>query len=482
MGAGSSPNILMIVTDQQRRDSIGAYGSTGCRTPHLDRLAAEGARFDNAFTPTGLCSPVRCSLLSGVYPHAHGVLTNVGLHPVRAQLAPQQDRLGQALQSAGYRLGYVGKWHVSKQEPPAFGYQDYVSLGDYMTWRKAQGLPMLDAFNDYSTQTAVRDPAPVAMSRPAFLADNAIRLLDDYASAGSPFMLRLDFHGPHFPNVVPDPYFSMYPPEDIEPWPNAADDLRGKPAVHRIKRAHWKTEDMTWEDWAPLVSAYLGEISLIDAQVGRVLERLDRLGLGDDTLVVFTTDHGDTIGAHGICNKDYTMYEEIYRVPLIARWPGVVPPGSVIDAFVHHFLDLFATFVEAASPASTTPAPGHGRSLLPLLRGSTPPDWPDSAYCQFHGSHMGLYSMRLLTTAEWAYVYHPNDIDELYDRNADPWQLDNLATRPGEHEAVLSTLKRRMVEWMASTDDHLHNEWTVEWLTGDPELAAHAPGRRTTRW
>lgn len=474
------PNILLVVTDQQRRDTVGAYGSTLCRTPHTDRVAREGMRFDNAFTPTGLCSPVRCSLLTGVYPHEHRVLTNVGLHPVRMELRPGEDLLANALRAAGYRMGVIGKWHVSKTDPPAFGYERYVSLGDFATWREAEGHPLPEAFSDYTVQRAERDPAPAGMSRPFFLARHACETIDAL-DGDAPFLVRLDFHGPHFPNVVPEPYFSMYPPGEIPPWPNADDPLDGKPAVQRIKRKHWRTEGLPWSEWARLISAYFGEITLIDDAIGRVLDHLDRKGIADETLVIVTSDHGDTIGAHGICNKDYTMYEEIYRIPLVVRWPGVTAPGSVSDAVVHHFLDLFATFLDIAG--EPLPDPCHGRSLRGLLAGDPPPaDWPKSAYCEFHGSHMGLYSMRLLTTPTHAYTYHTNDIDELYDRRADPWQLTNLVHAPN-HAATLAALKREMVAWMAATNDHLWNEWTVDWLTdGDAEAMAAAPGRKKTRW
>ena len=475
------PNILLIVSDQQRRDTVGAYGSAICRTPRMDRLAAEGLTFDAAYTPCGLCSPVRCSLLSGVYPHGHRVLTNVSLHPIRASLEPEDDRLTPALKAAGYQLGAVGKWHVNdKKTPLDFGFDDYVSLGDYTSWRRAQGLPIPEAMSDYTVQRAELDPVPVEQSQPAWLCDRGIELLQRYAGRKAPFFLRIDFHGPHFPNVVPEPFKSMYDPAGIPPWPNAADTLDGKPAVQRIKQRHWQTEGKDWAWWQPLIATYLGEISLIDQEVGRVLDRLEALGLAEDTLVVWTTDHGDTIGAHGICNKDYTMYDEIYRVPMLARWPGVIAPGSRSGAVVHHFLDLFATFrdVAGAGPAEGT----HGRSLAPLMQGEAPPpSWPEEAFCQFHGSHMGLYSMRLLRTPRFAYIYHTNDIDELYDHETDPHELRNLAQDLRMTE-VLAGLKRRMVHWMAATNDHLHNEWTVLWLTGDEALAAAAPGRKKTKW
>ena len=475
------PNILFVVTDQQRRDTVGAYGSTVCKTPNMDRLAAGGMCFDWAFTPTGLCSPVRASLLCGLYAHSHKVLTNVSLHPIRESLPMSADRMTPALKDAGYNLGFVGKWHVNETETPAdFGYDPYYSLGDYRTWRLGQGLDYPEVMQDFSKQIAARDTATPEQSRPAWLCDRAIELIDSFSGQDAPFLVQLNFQGPHFPNVVPEPYFSLYDPAAIEPWPNFDDSLAGKPAVQAIKKRHWQTDGMSWADWQPLVSAYFGEITLIDAQVGRVLDHLDAAGLSEDTLVIWTTDHGDTMGSHGISNKDYTMYEEIYRVPLIMRWPGTIPAGARSDHFVHHFLDLNATIVDLAG--GDTGAPSHGRSLMPVFAGDTPEDWPQEAYCEFHGSHMGLYSMRLLRDRRYSYIYHPNDIDEFYDHQSDPHQLHNLAENPGEARAILQDMKRRMVSWMAATDDHLHNEWTALWLTDDAELAKQAPGRRNKKW
>ena len=410
------------------------------------------------------------------------MLTNVGLHPVREQLHLGGDMLANALVASGYRLGCVGKWHVSANDPPAFGYDEYISLGDFLKWRHDIGVSVPDEIYDYSTQVAAVDPAPADLSRPRFLADNAIRLIDRYrGESDQPFFIRLDFHGPHFPNVVPEPYFSMYPPDSIPSWPNHDDPLDGKPGVQRIKQRHWGTDTYQWSDWQPLVSPYFGGISLIDEAIGSVPDHLAEAGLEGDTLVIVTTDHGDTIGAHGICNKDYTMYEEIYLVPLIMRWPGVVAPGGACSVFTHHFLDIFASLLEIAD--QPLPDECHGRSLVPVLKGEPPAeDWPREAYCQFHGSHMGLYSMRRLTTPDYSYVYHTNDIDELYDRNADPFQLNNLAEHPGEHADAMVDLKRRMVSWMAKTHDHLHNDWPVRWLADDPSLVASAPGRRSTKW
>lgn len=472
-------NVLLIVADQLRRDALGSYGSRICRTPRLDELAGEGVVFDRAFTPCGLCSPTRASLLTGLYPHSHQVLTNVHLHPVTKQLEPGEDILFPALREAGYRLGYVGKWHLhSRLDPTAFGFERYVSLGDFARYRRDLGLPQPPEASYYLLPRSGVDPAPPEHSRPAFLVDRTLEMLDAFSQGEAPFFIRLDFHGPHPPTVIPEPYASMYAPADIPPHPNFQDDLRAKPAVQRTKRRHWRTERMHWRDWQPLVAHYYGEITLIDSEIGRVLEHLAALGLRDDTLVVFTSDHGDTMGAHGIWNKDYTMYDEIYRVPLIVRDPDAPGRGVRSDAYVHHALDLTPTLLELCG--ARPPEGLHGASLLPLLRGEQQ-QRAREAFCEFHGSHMGLYTLRMLQTDRYKYVFDTNDIDELYDHQEDPGELRNLAEDPGCGR-ILGEMRDRLIAQMARTDDTLYNEWVVHYLTGDEARATRAPGRTNRAW
>ena len=434
------PNILFIVTDQQRRDTIGAYGSSIAQTPNVDRLASQGLSFDRAYTPCGLCSPVRASLLTGS----------------------------------------VGKWHVnSTYDPVGFGYDQHVSLTDYVTHRKENlGIPFPPETNNYVIPNSAVDPIPESQCRQAWLTDHAIEMIEDFSQNDDPFFVRLDFHGPHMPNVIPEPYASMYDPESIPPLPNFDDDLEDKPAVQRAKRRHWGTDTMTWEDWQPLQAHYYGEVSLIDAQVGRLLDCLDQKELADNTVVIYTSDHGDTMGAHKIWNKGYTMYDEIYNVPLIIRWPGTTPANTRSDSYTHHFIDFTPTFLDIAD--APVPDNLHGQTLLPLLHGKTQ-DRPREAFCEFHGCHMGLYTMRMLQTDRWKYVFHTNDIDELYDHENDPHELINLAETP-EYKHILKDVRNRMVDWLKRTDDHLYNEWIVYWLTEDLERAAQAPGRMNTPW
>lgn len=474
------PNILLIVTDQQRKDTIGAYQSPKCKTPNVDRLAAHGMTFDRAYTPCGLCSPVRSSLLTGTYPHAHNALTNNKLHPVRTEIPPEADILTPGLKRAGYQLGSVGKWHVNSTHSPVdFGYDRHVSLTDYVAYRKETlGVPFPPETNNYVIPNSAVDPIPEHQCRQAWLTDQTLDLINDFSQTEDPFFVRLDFHGPHMPNVIPEPFASKYNPDSIPPLPNFDDDLEGKPAVQRIKRRHWGTETMSWKDWQPLQAHYYGEVSLIDKQVGRLLDRLNELGISENTVVIFTSDHGDTMGAHKIWNKDYTMYDEIYNVPFIVRWPGVTPQNTRNDTYIHHFIDLTPTLLEIAG--AEVPPDLHGQTMLPLFKDESQ-DRPREAFCEFHGCHMGLYTMRMLQTDRWKYVFHTNDIDELYDHENDPLEMQNLAEDP-DYQNILKDLRIKMVEWMAKTDDHLYNEWIVYYLTDDLNRAAEAPGRMNTPW
>jgi arylsulfatase A-like enzyme len=300
-------------------------------------------------------------------------------------------------------------------------------------------------------------------SRLAWGADHVIRMLEEGAATGAPLFVRWDPSEPHLPNVVPEPYASLYDPADIPPWPNFADPLEGKPYIQAQMRRTWGTDGWTWDDWAPLVARYFGEVSLLDAQVGRILNVLDRLGLTENTLVVYSADHGDMTGSHGMLDKHYIFYEEAARVPLIARGPGVAA-GAVCDAFVTHGLDLAATFCAAAG----VPAPDtfQGESLLPLLAAPDgAEDRREDIYAQYFGSQFGLYSQRMLRDARWKYVFNATAEDELYDLASDPAELTNRITDPA-CAADLSRLRRRLIAWMEQAGDPLLNQWTRPLLEG----------------
>ncbi len=441
------PNILFIQADQHRFDCV---GSSLLRTPHLDRLAAAGVRFSHAFCPIPVCVPSRNSLIHGVWPSRHGAIANWGTEvpfPDTSAL-PTFTRV---LRDDGYRLAHVGKWQVHPHKgAPDYGFDLAINDRNYDAWRAAQGLPPTPHQNRWFGEC---DPGVAAEQ--TRIGWGASRVIDLLRRREHPFFIQWDLREPHLPNVVPEPYCSMYPPEHIPPWASFPDPLIGKPYIQAQQRRTWQIDRWTWADWAPLVGRYLGCISLIDAQIGRLLDALDELGLAGDTLVVYSADHGDLCGAHGMIDKHYVMYDDVVRVPLIARWPGKIAAGSVCEAFVSHAIDLARTFCAAAGAA--VPATFQGQDLLSLCKGEIEAR-PD-IFATYHGNQFGLYSQRMLRDRRWKFVWNAAAEDELYDLVDDPGELLNRATDPA-CQSILRQQRHRLVAWMEEIGDPLLNVWT----------------------
>ncbi len=457
VAAASKPNILLIHADQLRFDALAVNGHPLIRTPNLDRLAAEGVNYSHAFCPAPVCTPARASLLSGLWPTQHGCIANTGTEAGRPMIEPTVT-WRRLLAAAGYRLGYVGKWSVDEAGPTAHGFHDYVPDSAYGAWRQARGIPPRPRCGWFGGT----DPhAGADQSRLAWGADETIRLLREYAAGPAPFLLRWDPPEPHLPNIVPEPFASMYRPQSIAPWPSFPDPLEAKPYIQRQQRRTWEVEGWTWPQWQPLVARYLGEVSLMDQQIGRVLEELERLGAADDTLVVFSTDHGDLCGAHGMIDKHHVMYDDVVRVPLIARWPGRLARGITCDAFVCNALDLAVTLLSVAGLTSPPSFMGQVLSGFPgddLRR-------RNDIFAMYQGSQFGLYSQRMVRDRRWKYVWNATAEDELYDLSADPGEIVNRA-RDGSCASELARLRRRLIEWMQSIGDPLLNGWTRRQLEG----------------
>lgn len=467
------PNVLLLLADQLRYDVVDS--PTLAHTPTLDALRAEASWLANHYTPIGICSPARAALLTGRLPHATGVFNNVnGTDAIGRNLDRAVPTLAESLAAQGYRTGYVGKWHLGVDDAPGDrGFAD-VRLSDAEllgprfadAWsrfgehradavctryppahpRLAAAHPRV-AFPIYSSA-----PIPESASPAAAVAGATGELLAGYAAGREPFFLVASFLEPHWPNVLPEPYASMYDPAGIPPWPNAADDFAGKPRTLAAGLGHFGVTDFTWADWAPIVAAYLGAVSYHDELLGRVLACLADLGLAERTLVVISADHGDMAGAHRQFNKGPLMYEEVYHVPFLARLPGVIAAGVARQELTSH-IDLTPTIRELAGlPAD---ASAHGRSLLPLLAApGTPTGWRSSLVCQFHGDEFGLYSQRMLRQDRYKLIYNPNDVRELYDLVADPYELENLATSPA-HAGLRADLEAELYLQMLATDDPL---------------------------
>jgi arylsulfatase A-like enzyme len=262
--------------------------------------------------------------------------------------------------------------------------------------------------------------------------------------------LWTNFWGPHTPCLLPEPYYSMYDPQAIPEEPSFGETWSRKPYVQQLVERFWGLSAGGWARWREIVARYWGYVTMIDDMVGRIVGALDEIGAMDDTLVVFSTDHGDNMGAHRLIEKGPFTYEQCYRLPMVAAYPGCRAPGSTCDEFVY-LQDLFPTFLELAG----RPDPGvpDTTSLLDLLRGEKGSTEREDIYAQFY-AQLFPFEQRMLRTRTHKLVYNRSDIGELYDLENDPWEMDNLIDRP-QAQAVQETLLGRMRAHMVRLQDPL---------------------------
>ncbi|MDR9431937.1 MAG: sulfatase-like hydrolase/transferase [Natronomonas sp.] len=455
------PNILFVCTDQERYDLTAPDGRS-VDTPASDRLAREGLRCTRAYTPTAICSPARASILTGLYPHNHGLLSNPTRRNLPTGLPDATPTFGHRLSDVGYRTSLTGKWHIEGTTPEEAGFErltgwdhsrdQTLDTEDYREFVRDQGIDPTavtveeDGAPGYAGVTSL----PPKATQTAYLVDRTIERLERYAASGDRFCHRLDFPGPHLPYVVPASYAERYDPDDIDPWPSFAETFDGKPAIHEIHPEYYGCEGLDWDDWAPAVARYFAFQSLIEDQLDWLLTAMDELGLTENTLVVRTADHGDFAGAHRQLDKGPMMYEDIYRVPLFVRWPGVVEPGRTEDSFVE-LQDLMPTFCDVAG---TDVPDTDGRSLVAMFEGKC---HRDAAFAEYHGEPETLYTQRMVRTERFKFVFNGPDRNELYDLREDPHELINIADHP-EYEDERRSLARRLGKWMQATDDNVSVE------------------------
>ncbi|GAB2910578.1 sulfatase-like hydrolase/transferase [Nonomuraea fastidiosa] len=480
-------NLLFLMTDQHRVDTLGCYGNPHVATPNLDRLAASGTRFDRFYTPTAICTPARASLLTGQAPFRHRLLANYERNVGYLEdLREDAFTFPEALKARGYRLGLIGKWHGGTHRnaasygfdgPDLPGWHNPVDHPDYLAYLEERGLPpyrisdLIRGTTPNGNQgnlLAARLHQPEEATFEHYLATRAIEHMERYAADGRPFFLATHFFGPHLPYLLPDEYFDMYDPDLVELPPSIAETFEGKPPVQRNYSAHWTFDTIPIEVTRKLIAVYWGYVTLIDRQIGRILDRMDELGLTDRTAVFFTADHGEFTGAHRLHDKGPAMYEDIYRIPGIIRVPG--QPAQVRNEFVT-LTDCTATILELAG-CDTAPAV-DSRSLLPLVRGEHP-EWPAELLAEFHGHHFP-YPQRMIRDDRYKLIVNPESVNELYDLEADPYELSNRYTHP-ELAPVRRRLMRRLYDLLRERGDNFYHWMTPMYDIGaldyDPTLSS----------
>lgn len=459
-------NILLFMTDQQRADSLGCYGNSVCRTPTVDAIAERGLCFERAFTPTAVCTPARNSLFTGVAPHTHGVTMNTGLtrSNARTEVLPFSHHLDQQ----GYRLANIGKWHLTEADgPDTFGFEGthYPGWGEplkhpeYLAYLKNNKLPEF-AVNDLvrgvlpngqpSYVTAGVYNGPVEGTFTYYIAEKAIAWLRAYAQKPPhrPFFLACNWFGPHLPYFLPERYFNMYHPEDVTLPAGMLETFANKPKILEHYSVHWAFESFTEAEWRKIIAIYWGYCTMIDEQVGRVLEVVHELDLAETTNLFFTADHGAFVGSHKLQDKGPAMYDDVYRIPLIAYAPGEERSEHKCDALVS-LLDLTATFVDLAGLEA--PEYFQGRSLVPFLCGETPQTWRPHITAEFHGHHFP-HTQRMIRNDRYKLIINPADVSELYDLEKDPSELYNVFNHPS-YNAVKKSLLNALYMQLKTTGD-----------------------------
>jgi arylsulfatase A-like enzyme len=451
-----APNILLITADQLRYDCVGYSGKYPVRTPNIDALASQGTAFSHAYSVLPVCCPARQSLLHGRRPETFGALWNYsGALPVAA-LSPDAYTWTRALAENGYDSAYLGKWGVNPDhDATAFGYRTVTGEEDYRSFAKER-YPDIVHTNGYFGEAS---QVPLADAATHWFAARAIEQMEILQGGDKPWHLAIHFSEPHLPCRPSEPFASMYEPSSIPEWAGFRETFEGKPYIQRQQLLSWGIDGFSWEDWAPIVARYYGIISQLDEAVGNVLAALDRLGAADETIVLFTADHGDMCGSHRMMDKHYILYDDVVRVPFIIRLPGH-RQGRSCSEFVYNFLDLPPTLLQLAGLEAADPGNLQGRSLAPLLTEQREPAaWRQSVVSSYNGQQFGLYTQRMIRTDRWKYIWNCTDTDELYEMQDDPAELNNRITLK-EHADIVRELRAQLYEQLAADGDPLvNNEW-----------------------
>ncbi len=416
-------NVLFIMTDDLNCD-LGAYGHSLVQSPHIDQLAKEGVLFENAYTNFPVCGQSRNSFLSGLYPDQNGVTR---LRRLLRDYVPDVVTLPQHFMASGYTAARVGKMY-HYDNPRGIGTNSHDDPASWNTRINPIGRDKTEEDIIFSlvpgsfgaTLSWLAAEGTDEEQTDGIVATESIKLLEQYAKEGTPFFLGVGFYKPHTPFVAPKQYFDLYNPEDIEVPRVPEDYLSTLPAPTARQLRHWKPQnDLPEETARQAIHAYYATISFLDAQIGRVLQAVEDLGLSDNTIILFSSDHGYHMGEHGYYQKT-TPFEAADRVPLIIATPDMPTGGSRTDALIE-MIDFYKTLSELAGlPAP--PSYVQGKSLVPILK-NPDKDHRTSAITQVSGG----YTIR---TPRYRYTKYPKTEglnQELYDRLSDPAEMVNLA-------------------------------------------------------
>src|SRR6478672_6931077 len=471
MAAQQKPNLVLFLPDQQRADTLACYGGAKVHAPNLNKLASESVVFERTYVTHPVCTPSRSSLMTGTWPHINGCTHNSVPLDRRFRLFPE------LMQDQDYRTAYIGKWHLGEEGPAGRGFQHWISTDDqrdYTRYLISKGLAP-NKPNGRISEVAVSN-LPIELSRPKFLERHACEFIEKHQR--DPFILVVAFVEPHSP--YNGPLNDEHPLDEVELDATATlPESEGIPLRYRLMREWQQAEaildrqrlptqlffGITPEEYQSIKQRYLGLVTLVDQSIGAILGSLERFGLNEHTIVVHTSDHGDSLGAHHLFGKE-TMFEEAARVPLLIRLPDQTR-GKMISRPVSH-IDFVPTLLDLLGQ------PNHpqcaGKSLLPVINDATA--LPNNVFLEWapnrtkvkKGSRLARRRMikraveestrTLVSPDGWKLCLRDKDLNELYNLNEDPFEMHNLYSDP-QHSSLVSCFTTEIYRWQDTTNDKL---------------------------
>lgn len=485
--ARKRPNVLLITTDQQHANTIHSLGNEAIKTPNLDKLARDGIAFTRAYTANPVCSPSRSSILTGEYPSRHGCW-NIGV-----QLNENRSKMSTALHEHGYSTALFGKAHFSPvlaQESfeapphiydrsfwkdwhgPYYGFEEVSMVHGHADESSSQGMHYGVWLEDHGVDTSkyfgpgggFREGAwdlPEELHYTRWTADQTIEYLERQTDNDSPFFAWCSFQDPHNSFLCPEPWNSLYSPDDVPDFITETDEMSDKPLIHQLlidNRLDELDVNITSDPGHPTkgiqclgnttnaigierakswLASYYGMISLIDHHVGRVLEKLDALGMAEDTIVIFTSDHGDYAGNHGLWLKGPIHYEDVIRVPLLIKWKGELPE-NVVTSSLFSLVDLAPTILDAAGVAPLSSCQGYNQ--FSTLQN---PHTPTREWCLIENRAEPDFYVKTVVTERYKLNYFlERGEGELYDLESDPHEFTNLFNNSEYSDIKLQLLQK----------------------------------------
>lgn len=480
----SRPNILIIYPDQMRYDAMQCAGNPVIRTPNIDRLSAEGVHFSEAYTSYPICCPFRASVQTGKYAQGHGMTQNH--FPLRGD----QTFLAECLKEAGYRTGYIGKWHLEGGPKPGF-----VPPNRRFGWDHFVGF---NRGHDYMSSIYFDDGGQPYHSKryePDYQTDQLMAFIDEAANApdGKPWIGYVSYGPPHFPMQMPEHLRQIYSPDEVplppgvpnpelqEAFQKIRSDIYcgGDPrSPHKSHAAYDKKPAGEPESEAEIrqfIAEYYGMVHNIDWNLGRILNQLDALGIAEETMIIFMSDHGDMLGQHGsFCGIKCEGYRAAMHVPLIVRYPGRFKPLRS-DAMIDVGVDLMPTLLDLCG--LDLPEEMHGESYLSVLDGKSDTH-RDTIWFQVFTQDDGApgeftpYAQRGIRNRDWLYVRHKNRRVMLFDQRADPHEQSNLVEYE-QYSGLMDEFDERIASHMQATGD----DWDMAAKFPPPDFMTHAEAK-----